>query len=93
MEPGPGDVPRKFGRRVARFGRSMTAEAAGEVFRSFASARALAEVFELVKLLLGMLEGCREKTDEMQRNPKRWIGHDRHGGDNSGRGGGEYLCR
>ena len=57
LEVGLGVEPRRRSEeRVARFGRSATAEAAGDPFRALASACALAEVFELV-LLLGMLEG------------------------------------
>ena len=41
---------------AARFGCSATVAAAGDPFRALASARALAEIFELV-VLLGMLEG------------------------------------
>ena len=88
---GPGDDPKKSGGRVVRFGRSATAAAAGDPFRALDSARALAEVFELV-VLLGMLEGVSRgdgrNAEEPEKTDRARKGDDRHGGDNSGRDGG-----
>ena len=95
VEPGV-EPRRRLGGRVARFGRLETAVAAGDPFRALSFGRALAGAFVSV-LLLGMLVDVSrddgrnaEEPETMDRARK---GDDRHGGDNSGRGGGEYLHR
>ena len=95
VEPGVGtgcgDNPKKTGGRVARFGRSATAAAAGDPFRDLATGRALAELFVLVRLL-GMLEGVsredRQNVEEPEKTDRAGKGDARHGGDDSGRDGG-----
>ena len=88
---GPGDDPNKSRGRVVRFGRSAIAAVAGDPFRALASARALAEVFELI-LLLGTLEcvsrGDGRNAEEPENTDRARKGDDRHGGDDSGRDGG-----
>ena len=96
VEPGLGSVSRQSGGRVARFGRSATAVAAGDPFRALAFGRALAGAFVWV-MLLGMLVDVSQEdgpnAEELEKMDRARKGDDRHGGDNSGRGGGEYLRR
>ena len=91
VEPGAGNVPRRSGRRVARFGHLATAVAAGDPFRALSFGRALVGAFVSV-MLLGMLVGVSREDGRNAEEPKKidraWKGGDRHGGDNSGRGGG-----
>ena len=91
VEPGPNDVPRRPGGRVACFGCSAAAVAAGDPFRALLSfGRALAGAFVSV-LLVGMLVGVSREDGRNAEEPKKtdWArkGDDRHGGDDSGRGG------
>ena len=95
VETGVGP-PRRSGGRAARFGRLATAVAAGDPFRALSFGRAFAGAFVAV-LLLGMLiDVAREdgrSAEELEKMDRAQKGDDRHDGDDSGRGGGEYLRR
>ena len=90
------EPPRRSGGRLARFGRSATAAATGDPFRDLASGGALAEPFVLVRrlrMLEGVSRGDGRNADEPEKTDRARKGDGRHGGDDNGRGGGEYLRR
>ena len=80
------EPPRRSGGRLARFGRSATAAAAGDPFCDLGGA--LAELFVLVQRLR-MLEGVSLGDGQNAEEPEKtdWA-RDRHGRDDSGRDGG-----